>query len=79
MRGCRIRVSLEMFLNVIGLQHASGIQLYNVLPIQDNNVFELFLVSEDNPDMPELGSGDNFPEATIECERMQSRIKIREP
>lgn len=74
MRGCTIRVSLEIFLNTVGLRNASDIRLYNVLPNQTDNTLILFLTSEDNPDMPELHGGDNFPEASIVCERTQSKI-----
>jgi hypothetical protein len=78
MRGCRIEISLECLLKQLGLDNCKDITLYNVRPHQTYNCIELFVISDTRTDLPDLHSGEEFPRAVIECERIQSKIKILE-
>jgi hypothetical protein len=80
MRGCKIAVSLPVLLQTLGLDNYQDIHLFSAFANKDMGIdddcFYLCLISETNMELSEIQIVDTFPDAIIECTRIQSKIRM---
>ena len=78
MRGCKIRISLEMLADALNLHLGYDTCLYDVTTkgCGGSNSFYIILNGGSDETIPEVASEDDFPEVYIVAERIQSRLII---
>lgn len=75
-KACKIKFSVPLLFELIGLKNTDGLTVYAAVVDQENkDVVALYLHGE-HPDLPELNIGDNVPEAIVECERINARLIV---
>ncbi len=77
-KACKINFSVKLLLELIGLKDADGLMVYaaDINP-KNEDIVTLYLHGE-HPDLPELNVGDDVPEMIILCEKIRSRLQIRD-
>lgn len=74
MKACKITFSLPLLLKQLGLDNTDKLSAYSATVDRNGNV--VIFLTGDHPDLPDVKIGDNVPDATIKCKRIESRILI---
>ena len=75
MKACKIIFSLQLLLQIIGLNEYWGLEAYSSETSEHGDTFTLYLTG-DHPDLPEIKIGDDVPAAIIRCEKLRSKIEL---
>jgi hypothetical protein len=73
MKAVKIKFSLPLLLQQLGLDYTSLLEVYRAEVDCDNNV--CLYITGDHPDLPKVVPGE-IPEAVIKCQRVYSKIEV---